>query len=359
MKTLKETKTGTFVKVAECLYRYDRSGSYFALFKLGGKQKRINLETKDLALAKRLRDQKRRDLERLDIDQAGVPIRSLVESYLETRTKSRKEKTTWKIKRVLDGLCTYQDKSLDKPLGDLDAGKITTSILERCLYDLTEECTVRTRKEYFREMVRFFKRLVADRIITHSPAEAISIDEKNEEIERLIPNLDQVTAVMHEIRTARFSDTKDEAADFLQFMAGAGMGNAETAALKVGDIDFEKDEIRIRRIKTGKYFSIPIFPAVREMLERRTQGKSAGDRVFSILNIKVGLGAACRRLGLPNFSQRAFRRFFITATLDAGVDPRVVAAWQGHKDARLVLEIYSKVTDEKKRQELQKVTFTF
>ena len=361
MKTPQTTKTGTFVKVAECLYRYDRSGSYFALFKIGGKQKRINLETKDLALAKRLRDQKRRDLERLDIDQAGVPIRELIKRYLETRTAKRKEKTVWKIERVLTGLCGYKDETLDKYLGDLSADKVTTSILERCLYHLTDSSTVRTRKEYFREMVRFFKRMVADRIITHSPADAIDTKEwgRNEEIERLIPNLDQVKAVMHEIRTARFSDTRDESADFLLFMAGAGMGNAEAAALKVGDVDFQKDEIRIRRVKTGKYFSIPIFSAVREMLERRCKDKTAEERVFSVSNIKVSLGAACKRLGIPNFSQRAFRRFFITATLDAGVDPRVVAAWQGHKDARLVLEIYSKVTDEKKRQELQKVTLSF
>lgn len=358
MKTPQTTKTGTFVKVAECLYRYDRSGSYFALFKIGGKQKRINLETKDLALAKRLRDQKRRDLERLDIDQAGVPIRALVIRYLETRTAKRKEKTVWKIERILTGLCSYKDETLDKPLGDLTADKVTTSILERCLFNLTDDCTVRTRKEYFREMVRFFKRLVADRIITHSPADPITIDEKNEEIERLIPTHDQVKAVMHEIRTARFSDTRDESADFLLFMAGAGMGNAEAAALKVGDVDFENDLIRIKRIKTGKFFSIPIYSAVREMLVKRCQGKAAEDRVFAVSNIKVSLGAACKRLGLPNFSQRAFRRFFITATLDAGVDPRVVAAWQGHRDARLVLEIYSKVTEEKKRQELQKVTFT-
>lgn len=361
MKTTQETKTGTFVKVAECLYRYDRSGSYFALFKLSGKQKRINLETKDLALAKRLRDQKRRDLERLDLDQSGVPIRDLVTRYLETRTAKRKEKTIWKIERILTGLCGYKDETLDKTLGELSADKVTTSILERCLYHLSDTSTVRTRKEYFREMVRFFKRMVADRVIPHSPADAIDPKEwgRNEEIERLIPNFDQVKAVLHEIRNAPFSDTREESADFLLFMAGAGMGNAEAAALKVGDIDFEEDVIRIRRVKTGKYFTIPIYQSVRAMLETRTKEKSAVERVFSVSNIKVGLGAACKRLGLPNFSQRAFRRFFITKLLDDGVDPRVVASWQGHRDARLVLEIYSKVTDEKKRQELQKVTLSF
>jgi len=145
----------------------------------------------------------------------------------------------------------------------------------------------------------------------------------------------------------------------LRFYAGAGIGTAETANLLAGDIDWKNDLIRIRRQKTGKFWTIPIFPDVAEMLKRRCEKIKDSEAVFSVREIKRSLAGACSRLGLPQFSPRSFRRYFITASLDAGVDPRVVAAWQGHRDARLVLEVYSKVSEEKKRKESLKLTPTF
>jgi len=50
MKAPKKEKAD-WVKVAECLYRYKPSGSYFALLKVGGRQRRVNLQTHDLETA--------------------------------------------------------------------------------------------------------------------------------------------------------------------------------------------------------------------------------------------------------------------------------------------------------------------
>ena len=49
-------------------------------------------------------------------------------------------------------------------------------------------------------------------------------------------------------------------------------------------------------------------------------------------------------LGLLSFSQRSLRRMFITRALERGVDVKIVAEWQGHKDGgKLILDTYSHV----------------
>ena len=49
-------------------------------------------------------------------------------------------------------------------------------------------------------------------------------------------------------------------------------------------------------------------------------------------------------MGYPPFSQRSLRRLFITRAIERGVDVKVIAEWQGHKDGgKLILDTYSHV----------------
>jgi len=53
------------------------------------------------------------------------------------------------------------------------------------------------------------------------------------------------------------------------------------------------------------------------------------------------------RLGFPSFTHRALRRMFITRAIERGVDVKVIAEWQGHRDGgRLILQTYSHVRPE-------------
>jgi integrase len=66
--------------------------------------------------------------------------------------------------------------------------------------------------------------------------------------------------------------------------------------------------------------------------------------VFKINDAKRAIAAACKRLKLPAYSHRSFRRMFITRAIEKGVDVKVIAEWQGHKDGgKLILETYSHV----------------
>jgi integrase len=80
------------------------------------------------------------------------------------------------------------------------------------------------------------------------------------------------------------------------------------------------------------------------LLEKLCAGKAHDERILGIDDVKKALASSCKRLGFPAFSQRSFRRMFITRAIEKGVDVKVVAEWQGHRDGgKLILQTYSHV----------------
>src|SRR6266496_6658019 len=80
------------------------------------------------------------------------------------------------------------------------------------------------------------------------------------------------------------------------------------------------------------------------LLLRRRRDDVPNERVFAIDNAKKAIANACRRLNLPQYSHLSFRRMFITRAIERGVDVKVIAEWQGHKDGgKLILDTYSHV----------------
>ena len=101
------------------------------------------------------------------------------------------------------------------------------------------------------------------------------------------------------------------------------------------------------RHKTSQGFVVPIFPQLRPLVESLCEGKANPEKIFKIANAKHALTNACKRLGLPPFSQRSLRRMFITRAIERGVDVKVIAQWQGHRDGgKLILDTYSHVRAE-------------
>jgi len=84
---------------------------------------------------------------------------------------------------------------------------------------------------------------------------------------------------------------------------------------------------------------------MRPLLERRHSRRTPGvDQVFAIKGARKAIAAACERLTLPRYTHRSFRRMFIVRAIELGVDVKVIAEWQGHRDGgKLILDTYSHV----------------
>jgi len=325
---------GAFQKVGPCLYRY-RNGTYYARFKSGGKEIRCSLETTDRKLAERNLARKKDEESEVDRSQGKLTLSELCDRYLKTvqhqkpKTVERKTFIVGRIKNdwptgKLTQVAKIKPSDVDVWLSCYRFGAASRNLHISCI------------KEVFAIALR-------DRIIAVSPAAHLRSSRRERPI-RLTPTFEQFKAIIADVRAQQFNAAAQDSADFLEFLGFAGLGQAEAGSLGRVDIDFDAGRIITFRHKTSTGFAIPIFPQVRPLLEKVCEGKSNGDLIFKLRDAKKALAGACRRLGLPPFTQRSLRRMFITRAIERGIDVKVIAEWQGHKDGgKLILDTYSHV----------------
>lgn len=342
--------TVVFQKVGECLYRYSSSGVYYARIKVRGKEIRRSLRTTDRKLAQRKLAALKDAEAQVDHSKGKITLAELCDQYLKTvqhlgrKTVERKTHIVRRIKRDWPGGSSRQ------------VGKVRPSEVQLWLskYDFGPV----SLNQHLACLKAIFWMAVDDRIITRSPAATVSSVKLSTPI-RETPTWEEFNAIVSNIRAQQFSNDEQASADFVEFLGLAGLGQAEAMALRWSDIDFARGTIRTFRHKTKSGFVIPIYPQLRPLLERRKAAATGnGDgEVFSQKTARKALSAACNRLELPNYTQRALRRMFITRALERGVNAPVVAEWQGHKDGgKLILDTYSHVNAIHSKQMAQRMT---
>jgi integrase len=332
--TVSDVLKNPWTKSAPCLYRYDPTGQYFARVRFGGRLYRRALGTTDYQLARRKLSAFRNDLGRTDGRSGNTSFGAVLDKYTQTigglSASSKKDKGAIidKLKSTWFGIHTLPLRGV-KP-SDLSAwlsrhcGDKSASYHNSCL-------------TIFRAV---FDLAVKDRVIADSPAAHLKYKKRATPI-RLTPTFEEFQSIIADIRAHRGGE---ESGDFVEFLGLAGIGNAETAAIKRGDVDLQAGRIIIYRQKTDVGFVIPIYPQLRPLAEKLCKGKKHNQPLFKQNAAERALRNACKRLELPQYSHRSFRRMFITRAIERGVDVKVIAEWQGHRDGgKLILQTYSHV----------------
>jgi integrase len=336
-----QSKVGAFQKVGECLYRYSSNGVYYARIRVDGKEIKRSLETTDRAIANRELARFKNEQRQIDRSQGKLTLAQLCDRYVKTvqhqkpRTIERKTCIVGRIKREWPTGSKLTQIAKIKP-SDVDLWLVSVSRRANRFGSASRNLHISCIKEVLALAVR-------DRIIPASPATHLRSAKREKPI-RLTPTFEQFKAIIADVRAQVFNADAQDSADFLEFLGLAGLGQAEAGSLTRSDVDLEAGRIITFRHKTSTGFAIPIFPQVRSLLERLCKGKSNGHRLFRISDAKKALAGACRRLQMPPFSPRSFRRMFITRAIELGVDVKVIAEWQGHRDGgKLILDTYSHV----------------
>jgi integrase len=330
-------KQSAFRKVGPCLYRYVSNGVYYARFKTGGKEIRCSLETTDRKLADRRLAKKKDEQSRLDRSQGKITLAELCDRYIKT-VEHQGEKTVDQKRRVAKRIKEHW------PEGSVvQVGKVRPSDVDMWLARYGFGAA--SRSFYIQVIKDVFSLALRDKIIWDSPAAHLKYVKREKPIRRT-PTFEQFQQIVESIRSQKFNGhDADESADFVEFLGLAGLGQAEASTLEWPDIDWQREQIITFRHKTKAGFAIPLYPQLRSLLARKhAQRQPGGDRVFKIDNAKKAIAAACKRLKLPAFSHRSFRRMFITRAVERGVDVKVIAQWQGHRDgSKLILDTYSHI----------------
>ncbi len=208
------------------------------------------------------------------------------------------------------------------------------------------------QNQHLRAIRAALKLAVDDGIIYRSPLEGVKEKKVSRPI-RATPTFEEFQSIVDSIRNQRLSDTAHESADYVEFMGLAGLGLAEASSLAWGDVNFDRGQMITYRHKTKQGFAVPIYPQVLALLKKRWKravelnggnAPASDAKVFSVRDAKKAIESACTRLGVARYSSRSFRRLFITTAIERGVDVKVIAAWQGHRDGgKLILDTYSHV----------------
>jgi len=319
------------------LYRYNSSGQYFARVRFGGKLHRKKLDTHDYQIARRKLVEFKRTLERTDASLGNTSFGKVLDTY--ERTTGRLSEKTQRDKRVIfDKL-----RSTWFGIDTLPLRTIKPSQVEAWLSEHYGKLSAAAYNAALTLIRNAFDLAVRDRIVAESPAAHLTY-RKRETPVRLTPTLEEFKAIVTDIREQRFNAEAEESGDFVEFLGLAGLGQAEASAMTRADVDLAAGRILILRRKTSTGFVIPIFPQLRPLVEKLCKGKKHDERLFKISNAKKSLANACKRLGLPPFTHRSLRRMFVTRAIERGVDVKVIAEWQGHRDGgKLILNTYSHV----------------
>jgi integrase len=326
----------TRIKRQHGLYRYNPSGQFFARVRFKGKLYRRRLGTDDLEYAKRKLREFRNDLERTDHTKGNDSFAKVLDDYATTLGGAEGELTKKralieKVKATFFGAQTL-------PLRTVKPSQVEAWLTKH--YGHFGASAYNSALTLIRQALDM---AVRDRIIIENPIAHLKYRRREKPI-RLTPAFEQFEQIVSDIRSQRFNADSKASGDFLEAMGLLGLGQAELSAIKRSDVDLTRGQIIVYRRKTDQGFAIPLYPQARPLIEKLCEGKAHDERLFQIDDTRKALGSACRRLKFPPFSQRSFRRMFITRAIERGVDVKVIAEWQGHRDGgTLILRTYSHV----------------
>lgn len=340
-----ETAAPLYVKVPGCvgLYRHSNSGRYYGVKKIRGKHRERSLETTDRKIAERRLKDWIADLEKVDAEVEKTTLGQLTQK-LTAISRGKSDSSQCVVRGTLRSFLDWWPHGLDFQVRNIRPSDLEEwlALQERRLRNSSYNRVAGVLKQLFELAVR-------DRIIAVSPFAQVTTRWKRPQTPmRRIPTLEQFQAIVDEIRSHQFNRYAQASADFVEFMGLAGLGQAESAALTWADVDFERNRMSVRRHKTDRRFTVPIYPHLRPLLDKlntEAGGNPASSmRVFKILDAKHALSGACERLGLPHFTQRNLRQCLIMRLWKLGVDKKLIAKWQGHQDGgQLILDTYTEV----------------
>lgn len=360
----KKHKTGLWTrlkKVGQNLYRHKETDVYYARKAIDGRTRLETLETNDPQMAKRKLADWLGDAERVNPTATRSSLEDLLKQFEATRADCDADTRT-------------AEAGFAKSVrAKFDCGRRVSSVkpseLKVFVNKLAQE------REYsantYNRLCLFVRQLfelarsdgmTADNLYTFSGLRYKTVHRSPP----CIPTSEQFEKILAEVRATKKNRKAMCSADFLEFEGRAGLGQAEASELRWREVDFSAGpllsdggtragEMQVKRVKTGKYFVVPIFPKLRPLLERlraealeraEKDGRTFDpeERVFVIDNARKALTNACERLGFPEFTQRNLRQMFIVELYRAGVDVKTIAEWQGHQDGgKLIMDTYTEV----------------
>ncbi len=303
-------------------YIYKRGRLYWIGYKRKGRwiQESTNSEYKDVARAKLRARELRADQE----DPDPVSLADFAQEYLEHKIRLGYRS----VDRDRDSLGHLLPYFRGTSLHEIRREKIERYIDHR-LGEGAKPGTVQREITFVKALLN---RALRWGRIEKNPADKLSVKGSNVRRDRIL-NPEELDRLLEA--------TSPQGRDVIQLALLTGMRKGEIRGLLERDCDFLREEIHIRESKTGSRI-IPMHPIVREILWRKMQGiedqplfSPAFHRAFEL---------AVRRTGLRDLRFHDLRRSAASYLIMSGADPKNVQEILGHKDMRMTMDVYIRVS---------------
>ncbi len=355
-----ETRKVVFHWVGENLYRLGKKGAYYALLKRGDKQFRRSLKTKDRKLAERRLAEMRKEVGNLKIsDEARLSFPEVAQRWMAVTAHTLKASSVARRETCIKNLTPF--------FSGASIRNIQREHCEKWLTTRGNTIAAQTMAHELNTMRGVLDYAVSLGLMLSNPARDIK-RKRIVQAQIVVPSREQFRELIAAIRRSDGrlgSQAKAKpGADLVELLAYSGCRIAEATAIQWGDVDFEKNTLRVTGGEVGtknqEQRTVPLTQALRDLLLRLHEERKAQptDFVSQIDSAKKCLQTACRRLGLPQFTHHDFRHFFATTCIESGVDIPTVSRWLGHKDGgALAMRVYGHLRQEHSNLAIKRVAF--
>ncbi|GAA4428812.1 hypothetical protein GCM10023155_19680 [Bremerella cremea] len=197
-----------------------------------------------------------------------------------------------------------------------------------------------------------------------------------------VPHVKQKTVLTLEQVNQILENSTPSRQTIFSLLAFTGMRSGECRNLRVEDVDLENNVIHIRsrpglETKTGKDWTVPIHPRLRELLEHLKPKKKGwyftaqasdkypkGDNHIDPDDLNDDFKVVLKKLKIPagkkdgGFTLHSLRHFFKTYCLGQRIPREYVDAWQGHAPKqRTASDHYVHVTNDDSQRPMLELEF--
>ncbi len=295
---------------------------------------------------------------------------------------------------------------MQKKLGKKKLADFKPILLERLFQDMADnDYSTKTIRDICNILSAVFKYAVHNRLITYNPCDGVELPRTKKKPIRVLSLQEQREVLKH--ARGRLHE------NLIIVALGTGMRAGELLGLTDEDLDFQKKEIRINKtlvyikdLTTGKYVFkyqtpktesgkrvIPMQESVYKALKRQRiqkkemqiaaaaweplegfeklvfvgrNGRPIAEHAFqSALNWIVKAVNKDREkqaqedktdfVPMEHIYPHALRHTFATRCFEAGIEAKTVQKYLGHSSVAITLDIYTHVTNDKAKEEMNKL----
>lgn len=300
----------------------------------------------------------------------------------------------------------FYRRYIEKQIGKYRVADFTPILIERLLQSMADkDFSTKTIHDVYNILNAMFKYAVHNRIISFNPCAGVEVPKTKKKDIRVL-TVEEQREVIEQAKGRLHSN-------MIEVALGTGLRSGELRGLTWSDIDFRKREISINKtlvyikdMETKKYVfkyqtpktknsirTIPMQESVYKALKRQKiqlkemqlmceewkniegfehlvflgkNGKPISERAFQVTldGIEKAINKERECIAkknktsfepIPHFYPHALRHTFATRCFEAGIEAKVVQGFLGHYSIAITLDLYTHVTDDKAKSEMDKL----